>query len=155
MAVILTNVLHSAASLAAVYWTFSSQSQFRSGPHKSCNSSNLFRSVTGERTRGEAHFVFARLSYCQVADKKLKLSPLPPQRITQIIRTTGAQRFGGVRFCFRGNNEDVKSKGMFWKTVGTFWSQTRINLTSSTLAGRQKSQGNSGSELMKLVFLGK
>lgn len=78
------NVLRSAASLAAVCQAISNQSQFISGPHKSCNPSNLFRTVTGERRCEEAHFVFVWLSYCQVADKKLKLSPLPPQRITQI-----------------------------------------------------------------------
>lgn len=87
MADISRNVLRSAASLAAVCQAISNQSQFISGPHKSCNPSNLFRTVTGERRCGEAHFVFVWLSYCQVADKELKLSPLPPQRIIQIRRT--------------------------------------------------------------------
>lgn len=79
------HVLRLAASLAAVCRTISNQSQFRSRPHKSCNPSNFFGTVT--RMCGEVHFVFVWLSYCQVTDKKLKLSPLPPQKITQIRRT--------------------------------------------------------------------
>lgn len=123
----IVKTFNSAASLAAACWMIANQSQVRSMQHIACNPSNLFWSVTGERMRGGYQRVF--WGCCTLFTTGFHIVLMLIRSLNRLHRhprgslksdNTSIQRLDCVCLHIRGNNDDVKGKGMYCNALCTF-----------------------------------